>query len=355
MSADSDQPALPSPTPRVPAGKVAVMLNANAGRVRKRHIAMVRELLPDALLLWTRSLEEANDGVEAAVESGVETLFAGGGDGTIIDVANRLLRYRDTPRLGILKLGTGNALSTWVGARTVRDDLAAWAQGQPYDQLPMRLVEADGERFPFAGLGWDAAALNDYKQVKERMEATALAGLSQQLWVWLASIFGRTVPRMATDRVAPRVRVVVRRGEAWRVDVHGERIGEPVPTGGLLYEGPAHLCAFATTPYYGYAMRMFPHATAVPTHLHLRISAMEVPTVVNEIHRLWTGDLEHDLLYDYLVEEADIRYERPVPYQVGGDARGVRERIRIGVSPLAMPVLRFSRPTTSLPVPVPRL
>lgn len=327
---------------RVPAGKVAVMLNANAGRVRKRHVRLVQTHLPDALLLWTRSLEEANDAVEALLESGVETVFAGGGDGTIIDVANRLLRYRDIPRLGVLRLGTGNALATWVGARTVAEDLAAWSQGQPYEQVSMRLVEADGERFPFAGLGWDAAALNDYKELKERMEATALRGMSQQLWVWVAAIFGSTVPRMATDRLAPRARVRVLRGEAWRVDVHGERIGEPVPAGETLYEGPAHLCAFATTPYYGYAIRMFPHATRVSTHFQLRISAMDVTTVVNEIHRMWTGDLSHEKLYDFLAEEVEITFERPVPYQVGGDARGVREKIRVGISPLELPVLRYA-------------
>jgi diacylglycerol kinase family enzyme len=333
---------------RVPAGKEAVMLNANAGRVRKRHAELVRRHLPDALLLWTRSLEEANDGVEALLESGIETVFAGGGDGTIIDIANRLLRYRDTPRLGVLRLGTGNALATWVGARGVAEDLKAWAQGQPYEELPMRLVEADGERFPFAGLGWDAAALNDYKQLKERMEATALKGLSQQLWVWLAAIFGRTVPRMAVERVAPRATIRVRRGEAWRVDLGGERIGEPVPEGGILYDGPAHLCAFATTPYYGYAIRMFPHAERSPGHLHVRVSAMDVGTVVNEIHRLWTGELVHERLYDFLAEEVEVRFEQPVPYQVGGDGRGVRDRITVRISPLAMPVLRFIRPPGSI-------
>lgn len=330
---------------RVPAGKVAVMLNANAGRVRKKHARLVRELLPDAFLLWTRSLEEANDGVEALLESGVETVFAGGGDGTIIDIANRLLRYRDIPRLGVLRLGTGNALATWVGARSVADDLAAWARGQPYEEVPMRLLEADGERFPFAGLGWDAAALNDYKQLKERMEATALRGLSQQLWVWLAAIFGSTVPRMAVERVAPLARIRVTRGEAWRVNLAGERMGAAVPEGGLLYEGPAHLCAFSTTPYYGYAIHMFPHATRVASHMHLRVSAMDVSTVVNEIHRLWTGELVHDKLHDFVAEQVEVHYERPVPYQVGGDARGVRERINVGLSALSMPVLRFSRPS----------
>lgn len=325
----------------VPAGKVAVMLNANAGRVRKHHARLVQRLLPDALLLWTRSLEEANDGVEAILESGIETVFAGGGDGTIIDLANRLIRYQHTPRLGVLRLGTGNALATWVGARKVAEDLGAWAHGEPLAETEMRLIEADGERFPFGGLGWDAAALNDYKQLKERMEATALRAVSQQLWVWLAAIFGATVPRMAVDRRAQNVSIRIVRGQGWRVGVDGSRQGPVYPAGTTIYEGPAHMIAFATTPYYGYAIHMFPHATRVGTHMQLRVSAMDVGTVVNEIHRMWTGELEHDKLYDFLVEEVEIVFDRPVPYQVGGDARGVRERIRLAVAPLRMPVLRF--------------
>jgi len=326
----------------VPSGRIAVMLNANAGRVRRKHARLVEELLPDALLLWTRSLEEANDGVEAMLESGVETVFAGGGDGTIIDLANRMIRYVHTPRLGVLRLGTGNALATWVGARSVAEDLSAWARGDALSETTMRLIEADGERFPFGGLGWDAAALNDYKQLKERMEATALKSMSQQLWVWLAAIFGSTVPRMALDRRAPNVRVKVLRGEAWRVRVDGTRMGVPVRAGETLYAGPAHMLAFATTPYYGYAIHMFPHATAVASHMQLRVSAMDVGTVVNEIHRMWTGELEHERLFDFLVEEVEITFDRPVPYQVGGDARGVRERIRLAVAPLSMPVVRFT-------------
>ncbi len=325
----------------VPAGKVAVMLNANAGRVRRRHAALVQRILPDALLLWTRSLEEANDGVEALLESGVETVFAGGGDGTIIDLANRLLRYEHTPRLGVLRLGTGNALATWVGARSMAEDLAAWARGDALRETSMRLVEAGTERFPFGGLGWDAAALNDYKQLKERMEATALRSLSQQLWVYLAAIFGRTVPRLAIERSPPNVEIRVLRGQAWRVRADGTPIGERIPAGSILYAGPAHMLAFATTPYYGYAIHMFPHATSVASHMQLRVSAMDVGTVVNEIHRMWTGELEHEKLYDFLVQEVDIAFDRPMPYQVGGDARGVRDRLELAVAQVAMPVVTF--------------
>ncbi len=328
----------------VPDGDVAVVLNANAGRVRPRLARALRRAAPDAIVYWTRSMEEAEDALESALESNVSTLFGGGGDGTIIDLANRMVRYQRPPRLGVLKLGTGNALATWVGARSPVDDLAGWAAGEAFRELPLRLVQAEGDHFPFAGLGWDAAVLNDYRWVKQQMKQTPLEGLSHQLWVYIASAFGRTVPRIASRPDAPIATVEVLEGEAWRVDRHGDRVGEVVPTGGILYQGPAHMTAVGTTPYYGYAMRMLPHACALDSHLHLRVSALSVAQVVNELPRIWTGEYEAEKLYDFLVERVRITFEEEVPYQVGGDARGMRRSLDLGLAPVRLPVLTFAGP-----------
>ena len=157
---------------RVPAGRTGVMLNANAGRVRRSTARAIARACPDATIFWTRSMEEAEDAVEAAIESNIDTLFAGGGDGTIIDLCNRLLLYENSPQLGILKLGTGNALATWVAARPIPLDLAAWHDGEAYRPRELRFVRAEDESFPFAGMGWDAAILNDYKWVKQHLKGT---------------------------------------------------------------------------------------------------------------------------------------------------------------------------------------
>jgi diacylglycerol kinase family enzyme len=324
----------------VPEGDVAVMLNANAGRVSKRMARAVEAACPGAIVFWTRSLDEAQDALEAALESEVSVLFAGGGDGTIIDIANRLIRYRRTPMLGILKLGTGNALASWVGARAVTADLSAWHRGDPARRMSMRLMRSGGESFPFAGLGWDAALLNDYRTVKKRLEGTPLENYSQHLAFYFAAALGRTIPAQLRGSVA-QARVEVRRGDAWRVNVHGERVGDILGPGDVLYEGPAHLAAFGTTPFYGYALRMFPHCEVSPRHFQLRLSAMEVPAVLNELHNLWTGTAVHPKLFDFLATSVRIVFDRPVAYQVGGDARGTRTTIDVDLPEIALPVLTF--------------
>jgi diacylglycerol kinase family enzyme len=329
---------------QVPDGDVAVILNANAGRVRARLARSLRQAAPGAIVYWTRSMDEAEDALESALESGVTTLFGGGGDGTIIDLANRMVHYANPPRLGVLKLGTGNALATWVGARTPVEDLAGWAAGEAFTELPLRLVHAEDDFFPFAGLGWDAAVLNDYRWAKQQMKQTPLEGFSHQLWVYVASAFGRTVPRMATRPDAPRATVEVLEGEAWRVDRHGDRIGAAVGPGSILYDGPAHMTAVGTTPYYGYAMRMLPHACVLDSHMHLRVSALSLPQVVNELPRIWSGEYEHERLYDFLAQKVRVTFDEEVPYQVGGDARGMRRSLELAVAPARLPVLSFTPP-----------
>jgi len=352
---DSEQPTAPgSPAPdeagdaepranyAVPQGDIAVLLNANAGRAKRSLIRTIRKVCPEALVFWTHSLDEAQDAVESAIESEVTTIFGGGGDGTIIDLANRLLRYERAPRLGVLRLGTGNALASWVGARSVAEDLAAWSRGDAFCELPLRLCGAEGELFPFAGLGWDAAILNDYRWVKERLQGTPLESKSQHLAVYLASAFGRTVPRIATTSKAPLATIEILDGEAWRVDRFGTCTGNKLHRGDVLYRGPAYMTAIGTTPFYGYNLRMLPHATSLASHFQLRVSAMDIPTSVNELPRIWSGNVEHERLFDFLAQKVKISYDEPMPYQVGGEARGLRSELTVQMGGDQLPVLSFA-------------
>ena len=334
----------PEPAFLVPSGEVAVLLNANAGRVKRSTVRAVRQAAPKATVFWTRSFEEAVDAVEACIESGVETIFSGGGDGTIIDLANRLLPYENAPRLGILKLGTGNALASWVGARPVPEDLKAWFKGEAYREKPLRFVRAEDDAFPFAGMGWDAAVLNDYRWAKQRLKGTPFEAKPYQLATYLAAAFGRTVPRYAANRTAPMVRIEVLRGEAWRVDKLGSRIGPIFHEGEILYQGPAHMTAFGSTPYYGYSMRILPHACQLPTHFHVRVSALSVAQAINQLPNIWVGDYEDERLHDFLAEAVYVSYDQEVPYQVGGDARGMRQDLVLDVSPVSLPVVSFHQP-----------
>ena len=327
---------------RVPEGGVGLLLNANAGRVKRPLVRTLRKASPDAVIYYTASLEEAQDAIESAIESGLSTVFAGGGDGTIIDLANRLLRYERAPRLGILRLGTGNALATWVGARSPAEDMKAWTSGEAFREIPMRFVVAEGEAFPFAGMGWDAAVLNDYRWAKQYLKGTPFEAKPYHLPTYLAAAFGRTVPRYTvTQRRPPLVTIEVLEGKGFRIDHTGHRVGHERTSGEVLYQGPAHMVAFGSTPYYGYAMKMLPHATADSSRFHLRVSALSMSSAINQLPAIWAGSCQNDQLFDFLVEKVRVSFDQEVPYQVGGDARGMREEITLELSKLSLPVLSF--------------
>jgi diacylglycerol kinase family enzyme len=323
----------------VPAGDCAVLINANAGRVRREIARRLARAAPQVPVFWTKSLDEADDALEAVIESGAKALFAGGGDGTILDMATRLLRYRHAPALGILRLGTGNALATWARARGIEEDVAAWVSGEAYRALRMRIADADGEPSIFAGMGWDAAVLNDYRWMKQRLQKTPLGKQSHSLAVYLASAFGRTVPRYAARERTPQVTVEVLAGDAFRVDIRGNPAGPRVRPGGVVYRGPGNVTAWGTAPYYGYGFRMFPHAEAEPERMQLRVSALGIPETLNELPRLWAGELESERLHDFLVQDVRISYDEDVPYQVCGDARGMKRSVDLRLSSRSLPVV----------------
>ena len=75
--------------------------------------------------------------LQHCIENGCETIFAGGGDGTIVDALNAVEEFtpqdQKKPAIGVLRLGTGNALASWLNASTDPvKDLQKWISGQTH-------------------------------------------------------------------------------------------------------------------------------------------------------------------------------------------------------------------------------
>lgn len=92
---------------------VHVILNPQSGGGRgiRRGDEIMRELSArgiNAVLHHTRSAEHATDLAKGLAIGGVEIIAAAGGDGTIHDVANGILRSGAKTPLAVIPLGTGN-------------------------------------------------------------------------------------------------------------------------------------------------------------------------------------------------------------------------------------------------------
>ena len=319
-----------APLYRLPDERYAVLLNANAGRVTERLTAAIRGVVPPERVHLTQSPEHAREVLERCVADDIHTIFAGGGDGTIVGVINALAEIRRThdfvPEVGVLRLGTGNALAHWLGSGRPVADLAGWRSGAVHRSLPVQMVEAEGTLFPFGGLGYDAAVLNDYNRLKKAARGRWWKPLTFGLAGYLLAAFTRTIPNFVM-RDAPRVRLTNLGRPAVRLDEQGRAMGAPIPTGGVLYEGPAGVVGCATTPMYGYGMRMFPWAAARAGRFQLRVLDMSAVSAAANLAPAWRGNLVHPGRHDFHVDRVRAVFDGAMPYQVGGEAQGYRREL----------------------------
>jgi diacylglycerol kinase family enzyme len=327
----------------------AVLLNANAKQVTAdvRH-ALAQVVAPRDLFL-SRSAADAHAIADTVVSRRYETVFTGGGDGTFVGWVNHILdraeRTADpVPRFGVLALGTGNAIAEVVGARPRGHmaDIVAFANAAATRVRRLDLLTCDGRRTPFAGVGMDAAVLNDYCWLKGRLADTALRPFATGIPGYALSIALRSAPRHILERRPSYCEIVNVGRPAYRLDGRGRQVGAAIGPGELLYAGPCVLAAASTVPFYGFGLKAFPFADARPGMLQLRVaSELSVSTMLWNLPRIWAGEFEHPGLLDFHAERVSVHFERPMPLQVGGDAEGWREHITFGMAERPVELVDF--------------
>jgi len=333
----------------------AVLLNGNARHVNAQVRRSLERVVPPEDLFLSHSEEEARAIADTVVARGYQTVFAGGGDGTFVGWVNRILDSAErsrvpAPAFGVLALGTGNAVAEVVGARPDCHvaNLTSFAAGKATRRRRLNLLSCEGRRTPFAGLGIDAAVLNDYCWLKDRLGHTALKGIASGASGYALSIALRSAPRHLLERRPTYCEIVNVGRPAYRLDARGRQVGPAIGHGELLHAGPCILAAASTVPFYGFGLRAFPFAEARPGMLQLRVATdISVSTLLLNVSRIWSGDFTHPNLLDFHVESVAIQFERPMPLHVGGDGEGWHERVAFGMAPERIDVVDFR--------PVPRL
>jgi diacylglycerol kinase family enzyme len=327
-------------------GRFAVVLNRNAKKVTEKVEELSGELVaPDDLFLST-SAEHSEEIARTLVERGYETVFAGGGDGTVMHIINQLAHYplEQQPVIGILKLGTGNAMARMVSSGNLKGDLKTYIRSATRETIPISLVETEGIRCPFAGVGIDAEILNDYRFAKDNWGAGGVLNpVMQSVGGYFFAFFARTVPRRAAQvilRNSPIAQVTVKNGICHRLGRDGELLDE-FGAGDLIYEGPLTIALAGTVPFYGYGMKVLPFATNDPERMHLRVSNIGTGHALAVLPGIWRGEVPSDKIHDFLAEEVEITLDKEVPFQIGGDASGSRRSVTFKTIPNCVRLLRL--------------
>ena len=334
---------------------VGALFNGRAKRFSAKVVRALEHALPDALILVSEDLEQARRQARLLWEASPHLLLSGGGDGAIVQLLN-LWREESGgapfPRIGVLKLGTGNAWAR-VSKAGAFGDLVKVLPKLPRE-LPITdydLVEVERTLCHFAGVGWDAHVLNDYLRNLDR-RSSQLVGSRFASWLhrgvpgYLYATARLTVPeerRRTRLEGRPRVRVENLGSPAIRIDAWGvQSVDEQVHEGPatVLFEGPIGVGAVSTTPEWGFGFKAFPFARARPRRMQLRIYDRPVLDAVRNAVRLWRGTLPSAPgFHDFLVDHVKLTFSRPLAFQIAGDARGERPDVVLRIAEETAPIV----------------
>ncbi len=307
-----------------------IVVNANAKRGGRRVAAQIARALPAAHVKLTRSIDEVEGWLRTRVlPSAPRAVLSAGGDGSAISLLNALDRTvpKDCPFpvVGALPLGTGNAWAHALGARKLDTCIRALqrASGVPPTKR-YGLLTCDGVLTFFAGSGWDAQVLDDYRL---QLEASPSNRVAKSVWGYLSAMLLRTAPKAL---VYGRPHVLV------------ENLGEDVFTmsadhtlvrlagvgrGAVLYDGLASVTGAATCPEFGYGFRAHPHAERLLGFMSVRVYDQSTHRAILDIPKLWKG--QHPLrgMTDWFATEVRMTFSRAIPLQIGGEAVGSRRTV----------------------------
>lgn len=328
-----------------PGTGVAVLVNANAKRGGRRVAVQIARAMPGASVRLTKSAQEIDAWLRMLHTP--RAVLAAGGDGTAVALVNALARVTPAreplPVMGVLPLGTGNGWAHALGAPKLHRCLRMIAD-EP-GALPTRrcgLLEVDGTLAHFAGSGWDAMILHDYKRQLEQSKGPAYT-VSKSVWGYLSATLTRTVPKVvATGN--PRLILENLGQEVFGIDADGTpRQIEGLGPGTVLYDGPFGVASVGTCPEFGYRFRAFPFAERMPGFINARVYDQGPVRAVGSIPMLWKGQHPMRGMHDWFVTHARMTFSRDVALQIGGDASGMRRTVEYKVSERTVQMIDWRR------------
>lgn len=327
-----------------PGAGLAILVNANAKRGGRRVAAQIARALPGASVRLTKSTHEI-DAWLCALPS-PRGVLAAGGDGTAIALVNALARVTPPgaplPTMGILPLGTGNGWAHALGAPKLHRCLELLArQGGRLPTHRAGLVEVDGTLCHFAGAGWDAMILDDYRRQLQAMRGPG-RGFSKSMYGYVSAALLRTAPKVLLLG-NPRVLVENLGDEVFELGRDGRLLRLPARCGAIIYDGPAGVASVGTCPEFGYRFKAFPFAERLPGFINVRVFARSAFGALASIPWLWRGAHPLPGMHDWLATHIRMTFSRPVPFQVGGDAWGFRRTVEYRAATRAVSLVDWRR------------
>ena len=144
---------------------IPLFINPAAGRGRAgRHTATIRHLLADRGVevaeIHSTAVGDIEDKVFAAASAGADRIIVAGGDGSIHEAVNGILRSSSQTALGVIPVGTGNDFAKACSIPLRCEDASRLLAERLASNMPLRYIDAGRMNDRYfangAGIGFDA-------------------------------------------------------------------------------------------------------------------------------------------------------------------------------------------------------
>jgi len=318
--------------------RAVAIVNGNARRVRGRLRARLARAVPsDVRVRFTHSLDEARTIVRAEVARGQDLIVLGGGDGTVVMGLALIAEAcrgagRPEPAVGVLRLGSGNAIADTLGASDdVVEDLGKLVRGGG-QWCAMPMIDVLGVRAPFVGVGVDAQLLEDQEAIGRVIDRVpvvrALAGGATR---YTLSVALRSMPRFAFGQ---RPHAIVRNAGAPAIVMdRGGETSARIANGEEIWRGACTLVAGATIPFFGFGLKMFAFAGERANRFHLRCGDARLLEIVRSTPAAFRGEYFSDNVRDFLCDRVEIELDEESAIEAGGELLGRRKKVELALAP----------------------
>ncbi len=313
--------------------RAVAIVNGNARGVRGRMRTKLERAGPGKVR-FTTSLDQAREVIRQEIALGRDLIVLGGGDGTVVmglTLIGEACRGtgRPEPAVGVLRLGSGNAIADTVGASDdPAADLVELMTGRArWRTVP--LVEVMGVRAPFVGMGVDAMLLEDNQAIGRAVDRVPGGRLVGGAARYALSVALRSLPRIATA-TRPIATVTNLGAPAQEMTKRGPS-GRTIPKDVVMWKGAVTLVAAATIPFFGFGLKMFAFANAQPGKFHLRCGDVGLFEIVRNTPAAFRGEYFSDNVRDFLCDRVQIDLDSETAIEAGGELLGRRASIEIAL------------------------
>jgi diacylglycerol kinase (ATP) len=297
------------------ADTIHLFLNPTAGRGRagRRQPRIIELLLQSGVQVEYHASQSAGDletQVLRAVDAGATQVVVAGGDGSVHEAANGIMRSAHTAAMGVIPTGTGNDFAkaceiplNWEHATQLLGDRIK-ASGSPRKIDIGRFNDryfANG-----AGVGFDAKVTRIAQSIR-----LPIGDL-----VYLLAIFKTMMGRIATPHLQ-------------------------ITADDFSWEGPVTLAAISNGPWIGSMFHIAPMAVNNDSLMHLLIAKpVTRRRILTLLPKLMNGQhLQEPEIVHHPVTALSIRAEHAIPSHLDGEVQPLQTDFELSVLPGALELL----------------